>query len=110
MIPADDSVAPIGDDPTDESSGGTTTPPAAPPPAQPATPAAATTSGRVGGRPVLGAIAGFFLGLFLWIDFVLFGVIAFESVTFWIVPPVVAVFGFALARWTPFRRSPSPTP
>lgn len=70
-----------------------------------------TPSQSATGRPVLGAIAGFFLGLFLWIDLVLFGVIAFESVTVWIFPILGAIAGIALARWAPLRRSaPVPQP
>lgn len=98
--------------PTEPAGPGSTTAPPPPPPApepEPTPPPAAAvampTPARRTGRPVLGAIAGFFLGLFLWLDLVLFGAIGFESVTFWIFPVVGLIAGIALAKWAPLGRS-----
>jgi len=77
----------------------------APPPAEPVEPAAASappTKRR--GRPILGAIAGFLLGAFVWIDLVLFGVIPFDSVSVWFFPVLGLIVGIALAMWAPFGR------
>ena len=62
------------------------------------------------GRPVLGGISGFFLGLFVWVDLVLLDVVAFESVTFWIFPLLGVLVGVGLAMWAPFGgRGAAPT-
>lgn len=76
--------------------------PSAAPDAAPAPAGAAVVNQR--GRPILGAIAGFLLGAFVWIDLVLFGVIAFESVSVWFFPIVGLIAGIALAMWAPFGR------
>jgi hypothetical protein len=54
------------------------------------------------GRPIIGAIAGLFFGLFLAIDLVAFGVIGFESVLVLLIPFVGLATGIALALWAPF--------
>ncbi len=60
------------------------------------------------GRPVLGGVSGFFLGLFSWVDLVLLDVIAFESVSFWIFPILGVAVGIGLAMWAPFGAGPLP--
>ena len=48
------------------------------------------------GRPVLGAISGFFLGLLLGIDLLIFGVVALDSVLLLVLPIAGLVVGIAL--------------
>jgi hypothetical protein len=44
------------------------------------------------GRPILGAISGFFLGLFVALDLVLFGAVRLDSVIITILPLAGLVF------------------
>jgi hypothetical protein len=60
---------------------------------------------RAQGRPVLGAINGFFLGLFLALDLLFFGVVQLDSVVITILPVVGIVAGIALGFWGPLGRS-----
>ena len=53
------------------------------------------------GRPVLGAIAGFFLGLFVWVDLILFGVLPLEGSLGYFLPILGVVGGLAMAKWAP---------
>lgn len=57
------------------------------------------------GRPVVGAINGFFLGLFVALDLLFFGVVRLDSVVLTILPIAGIVVGIALAIWAPFGRS-----
>ncbi len=57
------------------------------------------------GRPVLGAFAGFFFGLFLGLDLLFFGVVQLDSVLLTVLPFVGLALGIALAFWAPFRRN-----
>lgn len=56
------------------------------------------------GRPVVGAIAGFSFGVFLWIDLILFGVLPLESGLGYLVPILGVATGLGMARWAPFGR------
>lgn len=58
---------------------------------------------KVRGRPILGAISGFFLGLFVGLDLFLFGLVDSESVLITVLPLVGLVLGIALAVWAPIR-------
>ena len=57
---------------------------------------------RPRGRPILGGIAGFFLGLFVWIDLVLFGILPLESGLGYLVPVLGVAAGIGMAMWAPF--------
>jgi len=61
---------------------------------------------RKRGRPVLGAISGFFLGLLLAIDLLLFSVIALDSIVVLLLPLLGLVAGIALPLIA--RRAASP--
>jgi hypothetical protein len=56
------------------------------------------------GRPFLGAISGFFFGLFGGITLFLFGVIPLDSHLLWILPIVGIVLGLFMATWAPFGK------
>ena len=56
------------------------------------------------GRPVLGGIAGFFLGVFVAYDLLLFKVIVSDSPLVVILPLVLLVVGVALGIWAPLGR------
>lgn len=60
------------------------------------------------GRPIIGAIAGFFLGLFVWVDLILFGVLPFESGVGYVLPVLGIAVGLGMARWAPFGGRSSP--
>ena len=60
---------------------------------------------RAQGRPVLGAINGFFLGLFVAVDLLLFGVVQLDSVLLAILPLAGIVVGVVLGFWAPLARS-----
>jgi hypothetical protein len=62
----------------------------------------------VKGRPVLGAIAGLFFGLFVFLDLVFFKVIGSDSILFVALPIAGLVLGIALGLWKPLGRAPSP--
>jgi hypothetical protein len=51
---------------------------------------------RKKGRPILGAFAGFFLGLFVAIDLLIFSVIQLDSIVVIILPILGLVLGIAL--------------
>ncbi|MEX2625798.1 MAG: hypothetical protein WD225_02880 [Ilumatobacteraceae bacterium] len=53
---------------------------------------------------VLGGIAGFLFGVFVWLDLVLFGVAPLDSVLVYVLPLLGLVAGIALGKLTPFRR------
>ena len=57
------------------------------------------------GRPVLGAINGFFLGLFVALDLLFFGVVRLDSVVITILPIAGIVVGIVLGFWGPLGRS-----
>ncbi|HEX4492214.1 MAG TPA: hypothetical protein VH914_13480 [Acidimicrobiia bacterium] len=56
------------------------------------------------GRPILGAVNGLFLGLFVSLDLLFFGVIRLDSVVITIVVVAGIVSGFALGWWGPLAR------
>jgi hypothetical protein len=56
------------------------------------------------GRPILAAVCGFFLGVFLALDLVLFGVIQLDNILVTLLPFIGLVAGVALAWWAPFGR------
>jgi hypothetical protein len=64
------------------------------------------------GRPVLAAICGFLLGVFLALDLVLFGIVQLDNIIVTLLPIIGLVVGVALAIWAPFGRDrvsgPSP--
>ena len=63
------------------------------------------------GRPVLGAIAGFFLFLFIGLDLLLFGVIPANSAALTILPVVGIVVGLVWGYLAPLGpRRPPPRP
>jgi hypothetical protein len=57
------------------------------------------------GRPVLGAICGFFFGFFLAAFLLTVGVLATDSILHIVLPIVFLVVGLALAAVAPFKRS-----
>jgi hypothetical protein len=54
---------------------------------------------------VLGGIAGLLLGVFVWLDLVLFGVLAFESVLVYVIPVVGLVLGILIGGIGRTRRT-----
>lgn len=61
------------------------------------------------GRPVLGAISGFFLGLFLGLDLLFFGVVPLDSAVITVAPVLGLVLGLVLAFAAPFGRTKAAT-
>jgi hypothetical protein len=57
------------------------------------------------GRPVLGAIAGLFFGLFLALDLLLFKVVASDSPLIMVLPVLFLVVGIVLGLMAPLGRS-----
>jgi len=55
------------------------------------------------GHPVVGAIAGFFLGLFLAIDLLLLGAIPLDNALVVLLPVLGLVAGIALGLFAPLR-------
>ena len=62
------------------------------------------------GRPILGVIAGIFLGLFVGIDLLVLGVVPLDSAVLTITPLVGLALGLALALAARFRRGDNATP
>lgn len=61
------------------------------------------------GRPVIGAIAGFLLGLFLAVDLLLLGVIPLDNALVVVLPVLFLVAGVGVGFFAPFgslRRQP----
>jgi hypothetical protein len=58
------------------------------------------------GRPVLGAFAGFFFGLFLSIVLLTTGVIALDSILLIVFPILFLALGIAWAFWAPLGKKP----
>jgi len=56
------------------------------------------------GRPVLGAICGFLLGVFVALDLTVFRVATLTTVVVFGLPIAGLVVGLALAAWAPFGR------
>jgi hypothetical protein len=56
----------------------------------------------VKGHPILGAISGFLLGVFLYFSLWLFGAIPLHSDLGWILPILGIVLGLVMAWWAPF--------
>jgi NhaP-type Na+/H+ or K+/H+ antiporter len=56
------------------------------------------------GHPIIGAINGFFLGVFLAADLLFFGAIQLDSELTVILPLVGIVVGIALGFWGPLKR------
>ncbi len=62
------------------------------------------------GRPILGVIAGIFLGLFVGIDLLVLGVVPLDSAVLTVTPLVGLALGLALSFVAPFRRGDNATP
>ena len=60
---------------------------------------------RAHGHPVWGGINGLFLGLFVALDLLFFGVVRLDSVVITILPIVGIVVGVALGYWAPLGRA-----
>ena len=56
------------------------------------------------GRPVLGAIAGLFFGLFVAVDLQQFSVRPLDSLSLFGLPALGLVVGILFAAWAPFGR------
>jgi hypothetical protein len=56
------------------------------------------------GRPIIGAIAGFFFFLFLALDLLLLGVIPLKSAVITILPIVGIIVGIVWAKFAPLGR------
>ena len=59
---------------------------------------------RARGRPVLGAVSGFFLGVFAALDLLFFGVIRLDSILITSLPVIGLVAGLLLALLAPLGR------
>jgi hypothetical protein len=57
------------------------------------------------GHPILAAICGFFLGVFLALDLVLFGIVQLDNIIVTLLPFIFLIVGVALAWWAPFGRN-----
>ena len=62
------------------------------------------------GRPILGAVSGFFFGLFLGITLFLVGVIPLHSDLLIALPIIGIVLGLVMAWWAPFGRASDEPP
>jgi hypothetical protein len=63
------------------------------------------------GRPILGAIAGFFFGFFVALDLLFFGVIPLKSPVITVMPILGIILGLVLAKFAPLgRRGESTAP
>jgi hypothetical protein len=58
----------------------------------------------VRGRPLLGAVAGFFFGVFLAYDLILFEVVVSDNPVVVVLPVVFLLAGVALGLWAPLAR------
>jgi hypothetical protein len=61
------------------------------------------------GRPVLGAIAGFFLFFFLALDLLFFGVIPLKSPVITVMPILGIIVGLVVAKYAPWGSRSSTT-
>lgn len=62
------------------------------------------------GRPVLGAIAGFFFFLFLALDLLFLGVIPLDSALITILPILGIILGLVWAKFAPLSRRGEASP
>ncbi len=62
------------------------------------------------GRPILGAISGFFFGLLLGISLWLWGVVPLHSDLLLLFPILGTLLGLVMAWWAPFGGSKDETP
>ncbi len=60
------------------------------------------------GRPILGAVSGLFLGLFVAFDLLMFGVIASDSPLFVLLPVALLAVGIVLGAAAPLGRRRGP--
>jgi hypothetical protein len=65
---------------------------------------------RYKGRPVRGALSGFFAGLFIAVDLMFTGTIQTDSILVTVLPIAGLVVGLLLGMWAPFGRAPAATP
>lgn len=59
------------------------------------------------GRPVLGAISGFFFGIFLSLALMMFGIWPLDALSVFGLPLIFLVIGLLLAWWAPLGRDAS---
>lgn len=62
---------------------------------------------RARGRPVLGAISGLFLGIFVALDLQQFGIRPLDNLSVFGLPLLGLALGLGVSRWAPFGRRPS---
>lgn len=62
-----------------------------------------TPSGGGGGHPVMGAIFGLLLGVFLGMDLLLAGAFRVDSVMLYLLPLLGLLAGVGLGLWAPIR-------
>jgi hypothetical protein len=60
------------------------------------------------GRPILGAFAGFFFGLFLALDLLMLKVLPSDSIVLLVLPILFLVIGIVLGLAAPLRRGAGP--
>ncbi len=63
---------------------------------------------RYKGRPVRGAISGFFAGFFIAIDLMFMGAIRTDSILVTVLPIAGLIIGLLLGLWAPLGRAPAP--
>jgi hypothetical protein len=63
---------------------------------------------RYKGRPVRGALSGFFAGLFIAVDLMFMGAIQTDSILVTVLPIAGFVVGLLLGLWAPFGRTAAP--
>ncbi len=56
------------------------------------------------GHPIIGAVFGLILGIFVTLDLTLAGVVRLDSSMLWVLAPVGLVGGLLLGLWAPIRR------
>jgi len=56
------------------------------------------------GRPALGAISGFFFGIFLSLALMMFGIWPLDALSVFGLPLIFLVIGILLALWAPLGR------
>jgi hypothetical protein len=60
------------------------------------------------GRPVLGAISGLFLGIFVSVDLMMFNVMPFDTFSVAGLPLIGLILGIVIGMFAPFGRRSAP--